>query len=141
MKYLKLQVEGLNPEHHVTFFYFGKDVNPTKEQVMTVLGNIHTPRSPGMLFGAKDELLGPNNDIPVKVFKETGYVTQYLQKLRESFGDTLSAILGVNLWDFNYREYRPHVTHVEGVKDIRADEFFCVTGILTNDDVLVDAFH
>jgi hypothetical protein len=52
----------------------------------------------------------------------------------------MSEVLGVNLWDFNFKEYRPHVTKVEGAPEITKEQSFCVRGILTNDNVLVALF-
>lgn len=128
VRYLRLRLKDYTGDGHITFLYFGKDLNVTYSEIAMI------PMSPTV----KGTLVNPtpaifDNETPVMVFRKTG--DNFVHKLTELRRQFVEGYMLHDLWDRNRREYSPHMSYAP--PDIGNIE---VTGIETNTGELVMEF-
>lgn len=130
MKYLKLKtIEQFPPKQneskpsHMTFAFFGSAVvNPV------VLDNIISKNNikPFTLTKVRPDNFGPNNDIPVVVYKITSDdYNLHLQDLRKKL------LTETGVLDQNFENWTPHISNV---KFEECPELINVVGIESNEN-------
>jgi hypothetical protein len=124
MKYLKLITEPQLPEgKHITFAYFGQ-TSVSQSQITKYLSEIEVFN----LTDPKNDMFGPNNDIPCVTFNKDNSVISAVSTIRKN----MLLSLGTQISDQNRLEWAPHISNVT-LDEMMGFDNYKVIGVKSND--------